>query len=290
MDPQARTEFVLMYELDGAQHEFPLTGQRLVIGRAKDCNLCFPLNTEVSRLHAALTSTPEGWKIEDMSSRSGTFVNGERPVGPRRLRDKDVLTIGAVTLTLRQKKHELETVTGDAGLPGDLLAEARAQAAARSPAPATSPDAPASRDRAGGVPWEQPASQPTPTSYYELIGVANFEADVAKIQAAAKRRLAQLRADSAPGSRAGRQAEVETIAGGLASLANPKKKQLYDSELAQELGTEVEVRGGRVVPVEPTSFGQILVGLILVGVVICIVWFGLSWLLKAIAPIFDISG
>ena len=102
MEPQARTDFVLMYELDGAQHECPLTGRRLVIGRAKDCNLCFPFNTEVSRLHVVLTAKPDGWQAEDMSSRLGTLVNGERLVGPRRLRDKDVLTIGTITLTLRE--------------------------------------------------------------------------------------------------------------------------------------------------------------------------------------------
>jgi hypothetical protein len=287
MDPNARTEFILMYELEGVVHEYPLTEQRLVIGRAKNCNLCLPFNAEVSRLHATLIATPEGWLVEDMSSRSGTIVNGQKIDGRRELRDNDVLSIGQVHLTLREKKHHLETVTGDLPLPDELLAAARAQAPAGPAPPRASKTADAPVDRI-----EHPAAAPfqAPINYYELIGVTSFEPDVAKIQRAAKQRLSELRTESGSQSAADRQAQVDAIADGLASLSNAEKKQLYDSELAERLGVEFEIRGGRVLPVEPTSPALIIVGLAAIVLTFGIMWYALSWLLDAIAPAVRLSG
>jgi predicted component of type VI protein secretion system len=290
MSQPPQSDFVLAYDLEGASHEYALTDARLVIGRAKDCNLCFPFNAEISRLHATLTLTPDGWQIEDMNSRSGTLVNGERLAGRRVLRDRDVLSIGTVTLTLREKKHQLETVTGDAALSPELLAAVTAQGPAHPAAvPATGAGAarPPSDAAASGA--EAAASSALLLNYYELIGVPNFEDDVAKIQLAAKNRLAALRAESATGTSPQRQSEVEAIAGGLASLASPEKKSAYDAALAERLGVEFEMRGGRVVPVERASVGQLLAGFLLFGVIIVILWFTLSWMLDSLLPMLDVT-
>jgi pSer/pThr/pTyr-binding forkhead associated (FHA) protein len=290
MEPQARSEFVLLYELDGVPHEHVLDEQRVVIGRAKDCNICLAFNSEVSRLHATLTATPDGWVVEDMSSRLGTYVNGEPISEPRRLRDKDVLAIGQVALTLREKKHGTETVSLGSEAKSDFLAAAKARdaAAAALPPASASADAPdAQADSARVAEPSAPAAHSPPANFYELIGVADFEPDLANIQRAAKNRLSELRAGTAPGSHAEQQAQVDAIAAGLAALANPERRRAYDLELAERLGIEVEVRGGRVVPIGQEGFGQLAVGIAIIGVLIVVLWFALPYLRAALAPLFE---
>ncbi len=61
----------------------PLTGSRVelghtevLMGRGPQCSVSV-LDVSVSRLHAVLRPTPDGWEIEDQS-KSGTYVNGRR--------------------------------------------------------------------------------------------------------------------------------------------------------------------------------------------------------------------
>ena len=66
-----------------------------------------PWDTEVSRLHAVLARVGDEWTIADEGlSRNGSFVNGQRLRGRRRLRDGDAITIGRTLLVF---------LTGDAG-------------------------------------------------------------------------------------------------------------------------------------------------------------------------------
>lgn len=64
----------------------------LSIGRAGDCDLVLDEPT-VSRRHAVLRRTPEGWVILDAGSTNGTRLNGWR-VTEARLRVGDELTLG----------------------------------------------------------------------------------------------------------------------------------------------------------------------------------------------------
>lgn len=57
---------------------FPLDARRrTLIGRGTDCHISLtdPL---CSRVHATLTSTPDGWVLRDAESRNGTYVNGQK--------------------------------------------------------------------------------------------------------------------------------------------------------------------------------------------------------------------
>lgn len=82
----------------------------LEVGRSSDCWLT--LEDEISsRVHARLHVDERGCELEDLGSRNGTFVNGERISGRRRLFDGDRIRIGRELMTV----IESETVeVGDA--------------------------------------------------------------------------------------------------------------------------------------------------------------------------------
>jgi pSer/pThr/pTyr-binding forkhead associated (FHA) protein len=68
----------------------PDTG--LIIGRDAGCDVVVPRN-EVSRRHAELAPTEDGYVVRDTSS-NGVYVNGERIQGSHRLARADVIRVG----------------------------------------------------------------------------------------------------------------------------------------------------------------------------------------------------
>jgi pSer/pThr/pTyr-binding forkhead associated (FHA) protein len=74
-------------------------GDRLTIGRRSGNDIALDWDTEVSRVHAALERAGDDWLVvDDGLSRNGTWVNGARVTGQQRLRDGDVISIGATAL------------------------------------------------------------------------------------------------------------------------------------------------------------------------------------------------
>ncbi len=56
-------------------------------------------DTSVSRRHAEIKSTPQGWRVRDMGSTNGTYLNGNRlEPGEWPLRPNDIIRCGNVTL------------------------------------------------------------------------------------------------------------------------------------------------------------------------------------------------
>lgn len=72
----------------------------LSMGRAAHNDVTLE-DESVSRLHAVLEARAGGWSIRDLGSRNGTFVNGERIVGERALRDRDEIRVGSARLAFR---------------------------------------------------------------------------------------------------------------------------------------------------------------------------------------------
>lgn len=68
--------------------------QPLVIGRGPECDVVVP-DRQVSREHARVSPGEGGIWIEDLDSKNGTHVNGQRlaPGAPHRLQDGDVIQI-----------------------------------------------------------------------------------------------------------------------------------------------------------------------------------------------------
>ncbi len=72
-------------------------GATVVLGRDESAGLTIP-DEELSRQHARLQVDGNAVTIEDLDSLNGTFVNGERLTGPRRLRSGDRIKVGATVV------------------------------------------------------------------------------------------------------------------------------------------------------------------------------------------------
>lgn len=81
---------------DGEARFFPLDAAAYVIGRSSDAAIRFT-DTGVSARHAKLTRERDGYAIEDLNSRNGTFVN-DVAVERRLLRDGDEIRVGRVVM------------------------------------------------------------------------------------------------------------------------------------------------------------------------------------------------
>lgn len=92
--------FVVYRDVDAGQAIVALDElDRLTIGRRPGNEIALEWDTEVSRVHAALERVGGDWVVvDDGLSRNGTWVNGERVIGRRRLHDGDVIAVGATAL------------------------------------------------------------------------------------------------------------------------------------------------------------------------------------------------
>lgn len=92
-----------------------LRGKRLVlpdkevfIGRDEDCHVRLT-SSLISRKHCALTSSPEGLWVRDLTSQNGTFVNEVQISGPVLLKAGDVLQVGAILFQVPIQRPVVET-------------------------------------------------------------------------------------------------------------------------------------------------------------------------------------
>jgi FHA domain/Bacterial regulatory proteins, luxR family len=93
----------LLYR-DGQDHQqlFFLDSGQASVGRRDTSDLVLDWDEQVSRLHAQFERVDTDWTIiDDGLSRNGTFVNGERLTGRRRLEDGDSVRFGGTTMTFR---------------------------------------------------------------------------------------------------------------------------------------------------------------------------------------------
>jgi predicted component of type VI protein secretion system len=87
------------FRLRYQQHDIELPAGRFVLGRSAECQLSLddPL---VSRKHALLVVADDWIEVQDLGSRNGVLVNGDRVEGTRRLDDGDRITIGSQDLSV----------------------------------------------------------------------------------------------------------------------------------------------------------------------------------------------
>ena len=91
-------------QLDGGTH---------IIGRSEQADLVIT-DRSLSRQHVRLAFHDGAWTIEDLGSRNGTVVNGQRIDRPTPLRPGDVVGLGASTIAVRSGE-EAASPDGSAG-------------------------------------------------------------------------------------------------------------------------------------------------------------------------------
>jgi diguanylate cyclase (GGDEF)-like protein len=72
---------------------YSLTHETLTIGRGDDAGIRIA-DGSVSRRHAQIEMTPEGFVVSDLGSTNGTFVNDQQAHAPKLLEDGDYLRVG----------------------------------------------------------------------------------------------------------------------------------------------------------------------------------------------------
>jgi phosphoserine phosphatase RsbU/P len=82
-------------------HSFELGVDCTVLGRHPDCDVVLELGA-VSRQHARILKIGDEYFVEDLHSRNGTFLNGQRVETRRRLADNDLLKICDLVFAFRR--------------------------------------------------------------------------------------------------------------------------------------------------------------------------------------------
>jgi DNA-binding winged helix-turn-helix (wHTH) protein len=93
------------------ERRFPLAEGEQTIGRDADTCVCLE-SPRVSRHHARLVVRGARATIEDLGSKNGTFIAGERLEGPRELKPGDTIRIGPFSLVFAVAGVASSTETG----------------------------------------------------------------------------------------------------------------------------------------------------------------------------------
>lgn len=94
----------MRFRLRYLHHDLELSEGQFAVGRSAGCQLSLddPL---VSRRHALLVVSKDGVTIEDLQSRNGVIVNGQRIGGRTAVRAGDKIVIGSQELTLLEGRE-----------------------------------------------------------------------------------------------------------------------------------------------------------------------------------------
>lgn len=116
--------FLMFRDGDGQQRIYGLEpAEAVTVGRRQEADVSLAWDPEASRLHAELSFRAGEWTIcDDGWSQNGTWVNGLRLAGRRRLADGDLVKIGRTILGFHQP---------DASGPGPTMVQGELSAAPR---------------------------------------------------------------------------------------------------------------------------------------------------------------
>src|SRR4051794_5636748 len=123
--------FIVYRDGQGAQCLLSLAGggseRPISIGRRSEGDISLSWDPQVSRLHAELETVGGDWTIaDDGLSQNGTYINGSRVAGRRRLDPGDVIKVRGTALGYwaPPRQSSVATVEGGEGLTVDALTPA----------------------------------------------------------------------------------------------------------------------------------------------------------------------
>lgn len=85
----------------------------LRLGRDASCELFFPEDSGLSRQHLAIEGAGDHWSIRDLSSKNGTFLNGERLTGVQTLKAGDSIQASRTQIVVGSPEKPKEHVQFD---------------------------------------------------------------------------------------------------------------------------------------------------------------------------------
>jgi DNA-binding winged helix-turn-helix (wHTH) protein len=101
----------VVYRLLLEGHDVALRPGENLLGRVED-GVAWIESPTVSRRHARIHVGEDGAVIEDLGSKNGTFVRGERISGPTPLAHGDVIRLGRVSVKVRVVRPDMSTLSG----------------------------------------------------------------------------------------------------------------------------------------------------------------------------------
>ncbi len=119
---------VLVMFRENERRDFPISGQKTIIGRRQECHLRIPTG-DVSRQHCALLFRGDSIVVKDLGSSNGTYVNSTR-IAETELKAGDKLRVGPVTFIVQIDGRPAEIKPEHAGPPTTITPTAAAVAAA----------------------------------------------------------------------------------------------------------------------------------------------------------------
>jgi hypothetical protein len=129
LEAERRGAPFLLYRDDAGRQrivELDPDAAHVTVGRRPENDIALPWDAEVSRVHAQLEPVGREWSlIDDGISRNGSYVNGERLVRRRRLRDGDRLCFGETPVLFRApgEAESMSTAAVSTGHSGAQLTE-----------------------------------------------------------------------------------------------------------------------------------------------------------------------
>ncbi|GAA4423273.1 MULTISPECIES: SpoIIE family protein phosphatase [Bremerella] len=82
-----------------------LVGEEFTLGRHPDCDIVVEVGA-VSRYHAKIIKGNDGYQVEDLGSRNGTYVNDEQLSKPHRLTHGDTIRVCDVSFEYKQEGYK----------------------------------------------------------------------------------------------------------------------------------------------------------------------------------------
>lgn len=83
---------LMLREGSSPRRQWALRGSMIIIGRSQDCQVVID-DRQASRHHARIRQTEDGYVLDDLGSKNGTFVNGQPVTDSVVLKDGDEIGI-----------------------------------------------------------------------------------------------------------------------------------------------------------------------------------------------------
>lgn len=91
---------LVRFRSDGERRDYPLNGERAVLGREKHCDLTIP-DSSVSRRHCELVVEDGRLVVRDLGSRNGTYHNERTIEGDEPVEPGDRIAVGPIIFTVQ---------------------------------------------------------------------------------------------------------------------------------------------------------------------------------------------